>query len=112
MSALYYADEVRELSGIEELEQMPEVNPEELALAGQLIESISKPFSPADFEDNYRNQLLDIIKAKAEGREIVEPAEAEIGQVINLMDALKSSLQQSQVAEAPAAEDTAKASNQ
>jgi DNA end-binding protein Ku len=97
MSALYYADEVRALSGIEELEVEPEVNPEELALASQLIDSITKPFDPEAFEDNYRNELLKIIKAKAEGKEIVAPPEVETGKVINLMEALKSSLEQSQV---------------
>jgi DNA end-binding protein Ku len=54
MSALYYAAEVRALSGIEELEAEPVVNPEELALTLQLIESITKPFDPEAFENNYR----------------------------------------------------------
>ena len=112
MSALYYADEVRALTGIEELEVTPTLNPEELQLATQLIESITKPFHPEEFEDNYRTALLDIVKAKAEGKEIVEPPEAaEMGKVVNLMDALKTSLEQSQIAtpdEAP----TAKASNE
>lgn len=110
MSALYYADEVRSLTGIEELESTPEVNPEELKLATQLIESITKPFHPEEFEDNYRKALLDVVKAKAEGKEIVEPPEVETGKVINLMDALKTSLERSQVA--PDAEETAKAANE
>lgn len=97
MSALFYANEVRKLTGIEELETTPEVNPEELKLATQLIENITKPFDPEAFEDNYRNGLLEIIKAKAEGREVVEPPEVETGKVINLMDALKSSLEASQL---------------
>lgn len=97
MSALYYANEVRELSGIEELESTPEINPEELKLASQLIDSITKPFDPEAFQDNYREKLLEIVKAKAEGREIVEPPEVETGKVINLMDALKSSLEASQI---------------
>jgi len=113
MSALYYADEVRALSGIEELESEPEVNPEELKLASQLIESITKPFSPEAFEDNYRSALLEVVKAKAEGKAIVAPPEVETGKVINLMDALKSSLEKSH---APAAEEdmteTAKASGE
>ena len=46
MSALYYANEVRALSGIEELEATPELNPEELQLASQLIDSITKAFEP------------------------------------------------------------------
>jgi len=115
MSALYYADEVRALSGIEELESTPEINPAELELASQLIESITKPFQPEAFEDNYRKALLEIIKAKAEGKEIVEPPEVETGKVINLMDALKSSLERSQVASASPREEQrerSKASNE
>jgi len=111
MSALYYANEVRALTGIEELEAMPEINPEELKLASQLIESITKPFHPEEFEDNYRNALLDVVKAKAEGKEIVEPPEVEMGKVINLMDALKTSLEQSQLAP-PEQAPTAKAANE
>lgn len=111
MSALYFANEVRALSGIEELDANPEVNPDELQLASQLIESITKPFHPEEFADNYKTALLDIVKAKAEGKEIVEPPEVETGKVINLMDALKSSLQKSEIAPA-ADEQRAKAANE
>ena len=93
MSALYYADEVRSLAGIEELESEPEVNPEELKLAEQLIESSTQSFDPKAFVDNYRKALLEVITAKAEGKEIVEPPEVETGKVINLMEALKASLE-------------------
>ena len=92
ISSLYYADEVRSLAGIDELQDLPEVNPQELALASQLIDAIAAPFDPERFEDDYRKKLLEIIKAKAEGREVVEPPQVETGKVINLMDALKSSL--------------------
>ncbi len=114
MSALFYANEVRALSGIEELESTPEIRPEELALASQLIEAITKPFDPKAFEDNYRKALLGIIEAKVQGREIVAPPEVETGKVINLMDALKSSLERSQVGLPKKTEEagkTAKASN-
>jgi len=112
MSALYYADEVRALTGIEELEATPEVNPEELKLATQLIENITKPFDPEAFHDNYREALLDLIKARAEGKEIVEPPEVETGKVINLMEALKSSLEASYSIPAPGVAERAKASNE
>ena len=95
MSAVYYADEVRSLEGIEELEKSPEVNPEELKLATQLIDAITRPFQPEEFRDNYREALLEVIQAKAEGKEIVAPPEVETGKVINLMEALKSSLEAS-----------------
>jgi DNA end-binding protein Ku len=100
MSGLYYGDEVRSMSALEELQNQPEVNPQEVKLAGQLIDSITKSFHPENFEDEYRNQLLEVIKAKAEGKEIVEPPQIETGKVINLMDALKNSLERQK---APAA---------
>lgn len=101
MSGLYYGDEVRSMKGLEELQNQPEVNPQEAKLAGQLIDSITKPFEPETFEDDYREQLLEIIKAKAEGKEIVEPPQVETGKVINLMDALKSSLERAQAPSSP-----------
>ncbi len=109
MSVLYYADEVRGLSGIEELKDPPEVNTQEMALAGQLIDSITKPFDPAEFKDGYRQAVLDVIKAKVEGKEIVEPPQVETGKVINLMEALKHSLERAQsgdISPQPAAADT------
>ncbi len=96
MSSLFYADEVRSLSGIEEIQDPPEVNPQELALAAQLIDSITQPFDLTQFQDQYRNAVLDVVKAKVEGREVVEPPQVETGKVINLMEALKSSLEHTQ----------------
>ncbi len=106
MSALYYADEVRGMAGLEELQDQPEVNAQEATLAGQLIDSITHEFDPERFEDEYRKQLLAIVKAKAEGKELVEPPQIETGKVINLMDALKNSLERAQPAPAatPASE--------
>lgn len=109
MSVLYYADEVRVLSGIEELKDPPEVNSQEMALAGQLIDSITRPFDPEQFKDGYRQAVLDVIKAKVEGKEIVEPPQVETGKVINLMEALKHSLERAQSGQAspqPAGADT------
>ena len=83
-------------SGIEEIQDPPEVNPQELALAAQLIDSITQSFDPKQFQDQYRNAVLDVIKAKVEGREVVEPPQVETGKVINLMEALKSSLERTQ----------------
>ena len=99
MSTLYYADEIRSLSGIEELESQPEINEQELALATQLIDNITESFDPSQFKDGYRHAVLDVIKAKVEGKEIVAPPQVETGKVINLMEALKSSLERTQTSE-------------
>jgi DNA end-binding protein Ku len=106
MSSLFYADEVRTLAGIEEIQDPPVINPQELALAAQLIDSITQPFDPKQYQDQYRTAVLDVIKAKAEGREVVEPPQVETGKVINLMEALKSSLERTQALSASQAGDT------
>lgn len=71
-----------------------EVREKELKMATQLVESLTADFEPEKFEDTYRERLLEIIERKAEGEEIVAPpqAEAETGQVVDLMAALESSL--------------------
>jgi DNA end-binding protein Ku len=66
----------------------------QLKLAEQLIESWAKDgFDFDDYEDRYRNRLVDLIQQKVKGKETVEPAEEEEEpEVINLMDALKRSV--------------------
>jgi DNA end-binding protein Ku len=109
MSALYYADEVRSASALEEVHKLPQADKEGLALATQLIDRITQPLELDRFEDNYRNALLEIVKAKAEGREVVEPPQVETGKVINLMDALKSSLERMSAASPTGESATARA---
>jgi DNA end-binding protein Ku len=69
-----------------------EVAPDQLALAEQLIESKVGALDLARFRDRYQDVLLDMLKAKIAGTPPVIVQEAEVGRVINLMDALKQSL--------------------
>jgi DNA end-binding protein Ku len=64
----------------------------EIDMAGKLVQSSEKPFKPADYSDEYRDAVLDLIKRKAKGEEIdlVEQEEPEHGD--DLMAALKASL--------------------
>ena len=61
-------------------------------MAGKLVKSSEKPFKPQDYEDTYRDAVLDLIKRKAQGEEIdlLEQEEPEHGD--DLMAALKASL--------------------
>jgi DNA end-binding protein Ku len=69
------------------------VQDKELALAKMLIESLLAPFEPGKYKDNYRENLMAMIKAKVEGKEIVEPAApAHKAPVIDILEALKMSL--------------------
>jgi DNA end-binding protein Ku len=81
----------------EELDGVPgedvEVSERELKMARQLIESLSTDFEPESYRDEYRERVLALIEAKAEGQEIVAPAiSEEPTPAVDLMAALEASL--------------------
>jgi DNA end-binding protein Ku len=62
-------------------------------MAGQLIESLSTPFDPTSYRDEYREKVLDLIDRKASGEEVaVQPAAAAPAPVPDLMAALEASV--------------------
>ena len=94
LQQLLYADEVRKISEIDI--DKAEVRPPELKLATQLIEQISSDkFDPAHYEDEEKKRIEAAIQKKIEGEEIaVSPEEGKPGaQIIDLMDALRASLE-------------------
>ena len=94
LHTMYYADEVRDFSAID-IEDAP-VREKEVALAEMLIDELTeKKFNPLQFKDDYRERLLDRIKAKAHGKTIVaeEKEEEKGGEVIDIMEALRRSLE-------------------
>jgi DNA end-binding protein Ku len=96
LSTMVYSDEVNETDGISELDGVAkiDVNDKELAMAEQLIESLSAQFEPSKFEDTYRNRVLDLIERKAAGEtEIVSaPQPVSADKVVDLMAALEASV--------------------
>jgi len=92
MQQLRYADEIIPLADIPTGDAA--VKPAELKLALQIVEqAISDEFRPRDYEDDVRRRILAQIERKIEGQEITaEPEEPGGAQVIDLMEALKSSL--------------------
>jgi DNA end-binding protein Ku len=91
---LRYASEVRVAAPyFEDLAQSP-VDSTQVALAQKLIESKSSPLNLADFEDRYQAAVLDVIKAKVAGTEPVIVPRNDVGNVLNLMDALRKSVAQ------------------
>ncbi|HZN16543.1 MAG TPA: Ku protein [Acidimicrobiales bacterium] len=92
LNTLLYADEVRPIEGIEEVDAT-QVSDKELKMAEQLVESLSAKFDPEKYHDEYRQQVIDMIEAKAAGQEIVsQPAVTEAPTVVDLMAALEASL--------------------
>jgi DNA end-binding protein Ku len=91
LHTMYFEDEIRQ---VEEFRtDTSKVQDKELALAKMLIESLLAPFEPGKYKDNYRENLMAMIKAKVEGKEIVETAApAHKAPVIDILEALKMSL--------------------
>lgn len=94
LTTLHYGREVRSAAPYyAELQEAP-VHPEELDLARQLIETKSKAFQPETFTDRYEEALQQAIRAKVEGREPEVVEVAEVGKVVDFMEALKRSVAQ------------------
>ncbi len=94
LHTMYYADEVRDFGEIDKGADA-KIKTGELELAQRLIEELStKEFKPGEYHDEYRDRLLQVVESKVEGKEItsVGPQEQR-AQVIDLMDALKQSLE-------------------
>ena len=82
-----------------------EVRPAEVKMAQSLIEALSGDFEPDEFTDEYRAALEQLIEAKAQGHAVVAPAaaEAEASTVVDLMAALRASVDAAKKARSEAA---------
>ena len=93
MHTLHHAAEIRSIDAVDELGGVPQkVKPEEIKLAKQVIETFSAPLDLSNYKDEYREGLQRIIDAKIAGEEIVAPTLDAPPKVVNLMEALKRSL--------------------
>jgi len=94
MYTLRHAAEVRAMGAIDELQTVPvKVKPDELKLARQVIGSFEKDGDLTQYEDDYQRELRKVIDAKIAGEEIAEPADEAPPKVVNLMEALRQSLE-------------------
>src|SRR6185312_971069 len=69
------------------------VSEREMNLAKMLVESLAAEFEPEKYHDTYRDNLRSMIEAKVEGHKVVETPEPHIAPVIDIMEALKKSLE-------------------
>jgi DNA end-binding protein Ku len=93
MYTLHHAAEIRSIDTVDELNGVAaSVKPEEIKLAKQVIQTFEGPLNLSDYHDEYREGLQRIIDAKIAGEEVVAPAVEAPARVVNLMDALKKSL--------------------
>ena len=103
LQTLLWADEVREAS-FESLDEDVKISKKELELSGDLVDSYSGDFDPDSFVDEYQKELRTLIDAKIEAGDTFDvaetfaeegEAEGKAGEVIDLMEALKASVEKS-----------------
>jgi DNA end-binding protein Ku len=91
LETMYYADEVRKP---EKANGNVRVQKAEVDMAKSLVDNLSAPFKPEKYDDTYRKELLSLIRAKAKGKKLPEPQEEEEAEVVDLMAALRESVDQ------------------
>jgi DNA end-binding protein Ku len=91
LETLYYPDEVRVQKGAD----LPsvKVSEKELGMAFSLIDLMLEEFKPEEYNDHYREALMEIINAKLQGAQIVAAPAPARGKVVDLMSALKASVE-------------------
>ena len=91
LETMYFADEIRKP---ESVDGKAELRKPEIEMARSLVENLTDTFDPEKYDDTYRKELLDLIRAKAKGKKLPEPQEEEEAEVVDLMAALRESVDQ------------------
>jgi DNA end-binding protein Ku len=92
LEQLYFDDEIRPVAEIKERRR--KVEKQELAMAEQLVESFTTDWNPKKYKDTYRDELMAIIRAKRKGKEVHVAARVEEEEPVDIMEALRASLEQ------------------
>src|SRR4029079_3793080 len=98
LHTMYYNHEIRKVD--EFRTDLSLVKEKELALAQSLVEALAAEFEPDKYTDTYRENLLQMIESKKEGKEVMATPEPRQEKVVDILEALKASLA---VAKKPAA---------
>lgn len=95
MYKLRYPHEIRSVKNVPDLEEeIIKVDDSQMKLAEQLVASLAKPFEEVVFEDKYRDAVIEMVNAKVEGKEVVATSEAVEEPVVDIMSALKASIEE------------------
>jgi DNA end-binding protein Ku len=93
LETMYYADEVRKPEALDGDLGRAKLQKAEVDMAKSLVENLSDSFEPEKYDDEYRKELLDLIRAKAKGKALPEPEEEKEAEVVDLMAALRESVE-------------------
>jgi DNA end-binding protein Ku len=101
METMHWPEEVRDTK-FGELRKRPNISDRERKMARQLIHQLSGDFDPSEFKDEYHRALKKLIDKKVKGEEIVVVEDAEEpAQIVDLMDALRASVDAAKKGERP-----------
>jgi DNA end-binding protein Ku len=92
METMYWPDELR-VAEFEELDSEVEIRPEEVAMAASLIDNLTRPFDESEYVDRTREAIEDLADKKVKGEEIVATVSPEPTKVVDLLEALKASVE-------------------
>ncbi len=92
LETMYWPDEIRE-PRFETLDEPIEIREEELKMAEMIIENLTSSFDPSVWHDESREAVEVAAQQKIEGREIVAPQTPQPSGVVDLMEALKASVE-------------------
>jgi len=107
LETMYFADEVRKP---EKVNGRANLRKAEVDMAKSLVENLSDSFKPDKYDDTYRKELMDLIRKKAKGQKLPEPQQDEEGEVVDLMAALRESVEQTKKQRKPTKKRARKAS--
>lgn len=99
LETMYFADEVKSVDelNIALLEDKIELNKKEEELAVEIVNNLTAEFKPDKYDDQYREELLKVIRKKIEGKEVEIPEKAVAeNKVLDLMERLKASVEASE----------------
>ncbi len=91
LHTMYYSNEIADVAEYGKNEDA-KLNPQEVKLAEQLVQSLAADFNPKEYRDEFHERLNALIEAKLKGRSIAAAPEAPRAPVIDIMRALKKSL--------------------
>jgi DNA end-binding protein Ku len=94
LHTMYFANEIRQAPGFGETENV-KIAPQEIKLAEQLVENLSEHFDLSKYHDEFEERLQALLEAKQKGREITPARAPARAPVIDMMAALKKSLEKS-----------------
>jgi DNA end-binding protein Ku len=101
LETMYWPDEIR-TPNFDVLDESVELRPQEIRMAQSLIDSLTDAFKPDEFHDEYRAALEELVQKKIQGEEITYTEEAEPSKVVDLMEALRASVEAAKSGKPPA----------